>query len=91
MKEKDEALSNNAASKWVFFAVGCMATFALIFLIVDQRDKPGFGDAVYHTSGAVVTGFGIFGVMRWLERRRNRKETKEERAEPDRQRTTRGM
>ena len=73
MTDAEEGSERGSASKWVFFFVGCMATIALIYLLVDQRDKAGFGDAVFHTIGAMVTSFGVFGVMRWLEHRKGQR------------------
>ena len=61
--------------RWIYFFVGCCATYALIYLLVDQREKGGFDDAVYHTSGAAVTGFGIFAVLTWAQKRKERRES----------------
>lgn len=72
MADKEETSSGSGASKWVFFAVGCMATVALIYLLI-ERDKEGLGEAVFHTSGAIITGFGIFGLLHSLERRKHRR------------------
>jgi len=60
--------------RWIYFFVGCCATCALVYLLV-ERDEAGLGDAVYHTTGAAVTGFGIFAVLTWAHKRKERRES----------------